>query len=377
MTTTLPIPWPIPDPTSLFSQAAGIYETKFDGIDARSANSVAATNCRIYAMTGYDLYLMQGALAQELMPNTANLWLPYHANIWQVPQLQPTAAAGSAIFAASASAPAPVTVPSGTVLSFAAGWLYLTTAAGTVAPGGTTSIPIVSALAGSAYNLPGGTALQLVSPIAGITPSGATLDAGGAANGTDLESTDNWRARIIAKIGQPGNGGSFQDYITWATGAGAPYVNVVPQAVGAGSVGIYIAAAGPAAATTALVNAVQAAIGVYGADGGVRPVTARALVMAATLVPVNITLHLNPNTALTQAAALSALQLFFAQSIANLFSAGGQQAQNQGGTTLYMSRLDNAISSADGEYSHERYVPTGDLVFLPSQMFVLGTVTFE
>jgi uncharacterized phage protein gp47/JayE len=96
----------------------------------------------------------------------------------------------------------------------------------------------------------------------------------------------------------------------------------------------------------------------------VRPVTARAVVSAATLVPVPVTLSLNPNTALTQQAATAALQLFFAQ---------GQKI----GGTLYVSRLDNAVSNSDGEYSHERTAPAADVTCLPSQLLTLGTVTFQ
>jgi uncharacterized phage protein gp47/JayE len=360
--------WRIPDPMSLFSQAAGVYEATFEGIDARSANSVAATNGRIYAMSSYDLYLMQANLANELMPNTAVVWLPYHANIWQVPRLQPTPATGNAVFAGATG----TAIPAGTLLSFQPmGWLYMTTAAATIGGSGTgtVSIPIISVLAGSAYNLPAGTVLQLVNPLGGVSPQSATLDSNGAANGTDMESVPSWRSRVVSKIGQPGNGGSGADYITWAKAAGAGYVNVVPGAIGAGSVWLYTAAPGPAVASEQLVAAVQNYLGVYDTNTGVRPVTARAVAMASTLVPVNMTLHLNPDTALTRAAATSAIALFFPQSAA--------QQNVPSGPILYMSRLDNAIWSGDGEYSHERIAPSTDQTFTASQMFVMGALTFE
>jgi uncharacterized phage protein gp47/JayE len=359
----LPVTWPIPAPATIASQAAGVYEGLFPGIDARSANSVAAANCRIVSLTGYDLYQMQVSLANELMVNTAVAWLPFHANIWQVPQLQPTPATGNAVFANASGAA--VVVPAGTLLSFATGWLYMTTAAVTIPAASTGSAPITSALAGTTYNLPAGTVLALVSPIGGITPSSATLDSNGAADGTDLETTDAWRARIVAEIGNPGDGGSLNDYVVWAKKAGAAFVNVVPQAVGPGSVGIYIAGPGPSVASAQLVAAVQA----YITGPSVKPTTARVLVMASTLMPENVTLHLNPDTALTRAAAVTGLELFFLQS--------ALQQNQTGQNVLYMSRLDSAISSASGEYSHERYAPAADLTFPPSQLFTLGAVYFE
>jgi uncharacterized phage protein gp47/JayE len=166
------------------------------------------------------------------------------------------------------------------------------------------------------------------------------------------------------------------DYARWALSAGASCVSVVPQAVGAGSVGIYIAAAGPAAASSQLITSVQNYLGVYNAaPNGVRPVTARAVVAALTLVPVNVTLALNPNTATAQAAAMQALQLFFQQLAASVTAqalTGGS-----GGVTCYVSRLDNAVANGDGEYSHERILPAADVTCTGTQLLTLGTVTFE
>jgi uncharacterized phage protein gp47/JayE len=149
------------------------------------------------------------------------------------------------------------------------------------------------------------------------------------------------------------------DYTAWAEAAlsGVAYVQTVPNNTGLGTVGVWFAMAGPAAPTTAEVSAVQAYIDT------VRPVTAAVTVMAATLVPVNVTLHLNPDTPAIRAAATAALQLSFAQDAAI-------------GGTVYVSRLDNAISSSDGEYSHERSLPAADVAMSNGQLPVLGTVTF-
>jgi uncharacterized phage protein gp47/JayE len=369
--------WPIPTPATLFNNAATVYETNpaLAGIDARSSFSVAGTNCRVYAMGSYDRYLMIANLAQELMVDTAVVWLPRHANIWNVPRLQPTAATGYATFTGQASLSAPVNIPSGTMLSAPAGYLYMTTASATVGAGAAVAVPVSSVLGGSAYNLAGSTTLSLVSAIAGLAGQSAVLNSSGALNGTDLEAIPHWRGRIQAKIQQPPCGGSLNDYLNWCSDQGIAYYNVLPNAVGAGSVGIYIADAGPSVASDSDVDALQNYLGVYNGVPGVRPVTARVLVMAATLAPVNVTMSLNPNTATTQAAATNALQLFFQQLAASYKTAA--LAGGAGGVTLFFSRLENAISNGSGAFSQELTAPAADVTFLASQIPTLGTVTFE
>jgi uncharacterized phage protein gp47/JayE len=87
-------------------------------------------------------------------------------------------------------------------------------------------------------------------------------------------------------------------------------------------------------------------------------------VYACVLNPVNVTLHLNPDTVTIRAAASSALALSFAQDAAI------------GGTT-YKSRLETAIGISDGEDSDEMTAPAAD-VAAPTlfSLNVLGTVSF-
>lgn len=352
--------WPIPTPPQLFNQAASVYETNpaLAGIDARSANSVASTNCRLYALGSYDRYLMQANLAQELMPDTAVVWLPRHANIWGVPQLQPTPATGNAVFSGATGTP----IPSGAILTYQTA-LYMTTSSAEVGSEGTVSVPITSVQGGSAYNLPAGTTLNLVSAISGLNPQAGVLDSNGAANGTDLEEIEHWRGRILAAIRVAANGGSLSDYYQWAADGGAQYTNVVPNGIGAGSVLIYIWGPGPSVASDQLVTAVQNFIGVYnGTPSGVRPVTANAVVVAGTLLAQNVTANIDPFTETTEASAGAAIALFFQQNAA-------------GGAPLYYSRLDNAISNAADVFDDDLTTPSGNVTCLASQIIVLGTVT--
>jgi uncharacterized phage protein gp47/JayE len=353
------MPWPTPAPGQIASRAASIYEEQLPGIDARNPNTVATTNTRIVEMAMLDLYFLGAYIASELMPDTAVDLLYRHAAIWGVPQDQPAAAAGPAIFVGT---PTKV-IPAGVPLTYQ-GQGYLTTAAGTIASSGQIDIQVQATTTGSAGNLPAGTVLTITSPVEGVSPQTATVDTSGITGGLDLESTASWRSRILAKIREEPSGGDYDDYVQAAEDA---LPNVIaacpPAACGQGAVAVFIAiqtATGPIVATDEEVAEVQAYI-----EAEMRPVTATVTVYAATLNPVNISLQLRPNTTNSQAAASAALALFFAQN-------------PQIGGTTYFAPLNSAVSTSDGETYHEMLSPTTD-VPAPNlgALNVLGTVTYS
>ena len=246
-----------------------------------------------------------------------------------------------------------VTVPAGFQVVAPSGAIFATTASGSI---GGASIPLAALATGSAGNLPAGTICTAVSPLAGLAPQSVVLD--GMSGGTDLEATEAWRIRILARIRQPAMGGAANDYVTWAKAAldSVVYAAVLPNWLGMGTVGVVIGMAGPRVPTSGEVAAVAAYIAPR------RPVTAAVTVLAASLAPVNISLHISPDTTATRAAVLAALQLSFAQDA-------------QIGGTVFASRLDNAISGS-GEYSHERFTPSADVAVSATQLPTLGSVSF-
>jgi uncharacterized phage protein gp47/JayE len=354
--------WPVPVAGAIASQAASVYESTpaLEGIDARSENSLAGASTKITEEAILDLYLFQANLAQELMPDTAQAYLSRHASIWGVPRLQPTGSRGNG----SVTVTGPVVVPTGFTFTAPSGVIISTTAATSCPAAGTFTVPLAgSASDGSASNLAAGVVLQVVSPLAGLSPQAAIVaaasDGSGLSGGTDLEAIESWRARILARIRLPAMGGSNADYTTWSKEAldTVAYVQVISNWTGLGNVGVFIAMAGPRAPTTAEIAIVQAYLNIA------KPVTAAVFVLAATLVPTNFTLHLNPDTLAIRAAVTAALSLSF-------------QTDAQIGATLYYSRFDAAISSVGGEYSFERTVPAGDVVPASTQLLTLGTITW-
>lgn len=349
--------WTIPAPEEIAERHASGFEQAFlDAlgitVDAHAPNAVLGVLSRVPALTLFESYLYQQYLSAELMPDTAVDTLDEHANIWGVPRLQPSQAIGNLLIQAPAGAalPAGIEATDGTNR-------WRTSAAATVPASGTASVPALAEAAGSAGNLGASTLLTLVSPVFGVAVTAVSADANGFQGGADLEGDDALRARLLARIRDPGAGGKASDYVQWAKDAGAAYATAVASWVGPGTVGVVVAMAGPRAPTPDELARIDAAIQVL------RPVTAEVVTVGAALVPVPVTLRLDPDTVATRAGAQAALVSFFAQDA-------------QIGGVLARSRLDAAVSSGSGEFEHHTLSPADDVDPGRAGLPVFGGVTF-
>ncbi len=299
------MPWPVPLPGAISGQAASQLEAMLPGIDARSPNTVATAFTRVTEMGLQDLYFYQAYLAAQLMPDTATDWLGRHGAIWGVAQDPATAASGSAI----ATGTVGTAIPIGVTMTAPSGAAYATTAAAAVGSNGSVDVPVAATVAGSAGNMPAGTVLTITSPVTGLSPQTLTVDANGITGGLDLESTTDWQARILKRIRTPPMGGSSADYEEWAQAAlpGVEYVSVLANWGGLGNVGVAVAMTGPAVPSGAEITTIQDYIDL------VAPVTAVVSVLAASLNPVNVTLHLMPDSTALRASIEAALAVAFQQ----------------------------------------------------------------
>ncbi len=356
--------WPLPAEGVIAERYAAGFEAAFatdpdtglpraTTVDARSPNTALRVIGVVGEETWTEAYLYQRSLADELMPDKAQDWLSRHAAEWGVPQLQPLTALGNLIF----SGPAGTALPQGIEVYLPSGLRYQTSAAATIPSSGAVSIPSAAEAAGTASNLAGGAVLPLVSPVAGLSVQSAVVDGGGFVGGRDLEDVEAWRTRILQRIRQRGQAGSAADYRGWAQDAGAAMVAVLPQWVGPGTVGVAVLMAGPRVPGSAELARIDAAIQLQ------RPVTATVVTLAASFAPVPITLALSPDTVSARASVLAALAGYFAREA----TIGG---------TLPHSRIDEAVSSATGEYAHVIASPAGDIVPAATALPTLDVVSF-
>lgn len=326
-------------------------------VDELLRRADAEVLARVLAGAAHGLYGYIDWLSRQILPDTSESeWLERHASLWLS---EGRKAAASATGSVSFTGVSGSVVPSGTVLQTAAGVQVATTEEITLTDG-TGSAPAEAVDAGEDGNLVAGTPLTLVSPITGVQ-SAATVASGGLTGGSDIEDDEALRARVIARIQQPPQGGCAYDYEAWALEVeGVTRAWVYAQELGLGTVTVRFVRDDDASLIPdeAEVATVQAYI------DALRPVTAQVTVVAPVAVPLDIIItDLTPATATVRAA--------IEAEITDLL-----RREAVPGGTILISHLREAISIAAGESDHELTSPVANVTHATGELAVLGTITW-
>lgn len=249
----------------------------------------------------------------------------------------------------------------GTLLRRADGAEYESTLEKIVASG-TAALPVRAKLAGVAGNAAIALELQLSSPIAGLNSAGV-IASPGITGGTDRESDDDLRARLLQKKRNPPQGGAKQDFEKWALEIpGVTRAWCLPNHLGIGTVGLTFVLddqVGSILPDAPKLAEVTAYVDVR------RQVTQKQLsVFAPGLSPINLTIALTPNSAEVQAKVEAALK----DLITSETSPGG---------TVLVSHLREAISTSEGETDHVLVSPTTNQTAPAGTIHTLGTITWQ
>ncbi|MEK6788515.1 MAG: baseplate J/gp47 family protein [Pseudomonadota bacterium] len=339
----------------LIAQVKSDINARFQADDVLR-RSDAEVYGRALAASVHSLYGFIDYLARNLLPDLADEeWLTRHASIRQCPRKAAQAASGYARFDGAADG---ISISAGALFQGPDGQEYLATA-DAVAGAGLLRVPVVCQEAGTVGNLDDGVELQLVNPVSGLS-SLAVADTLGA--GADLESLEDWRARVLATYAEPPQGGTDADYKRWALEVpGVDRAWVLPALAGAGTVTVAIATSDLVDPTpsTPLLSAVFTAI------DAARPVAGKGLfVVSPSLVPFSPSIRLSPDSAdLRTAVAVSLREFFYREG-------------ELGGMTLSLSRVSEAISLTPGEFSHQLVAPTTDPIYAALELPVLGIITW-
>ncbi|WP_413722702.1 baseplate J/gp47 family protein [Sodalis sp. RH24] len=311
---------------------------------------------RVQAAAVHTLYGYLDYLARNILPDLADEdWLARHGNMKRCPRKDATAASGFVRWEGVTSS---ITVSSGTVIQTDDLIEYTSTAAASVSSG-VLRIPVVATDAGVTGNLDDGVTVRLVSPITGL-PSAGQADT--IEGGADIESVDDWRARIIERWYYTPQGGADADYIIWAKEvSGVTRAWTYRHWSGAGTVGVMVA-------NSDLDNpipdeAVVAAVREHILP--LAPVAGSSLTVFAPLPKtVNFNISLNPDTEAVRYAVLAELKAMFLRDAVP----GGK---------LYLSRISEAISVATGEYKHILVSPSADIDIGAAELPVVGDVAWS
>lgn len=229
---------------------------------------------------------------------------------------------------------------------------------------------VTASVAGAASNLPVGAELSLTIGVAGFDGTAEVVvgDDGedGIVGGLDLESDDDYRARILFRIANPPQGGSAEDYRGWALEvAGVTRAWVVPKINGPGTVGILVVDdnSDPITPTQDVLDAVLEHLE---PPEGVAPVTDYISVAAPDLLAIDFEITLSPNTSAVQQAVTKELEDFFRRRELGVDE-----------PFVYLSQVTAAIDAADGEEWHEITSPAVNPSVANYEIPVLGTITFN
>lgn len=205
------MPFVRPTRSELIALARTELETRLPGTDARLRRSVLDAIARVIAGAAHGFYGFLEFVGRQAFAHSAEgEFLRQWGALYGVQELAATFAQGIVEFTGTEFA----TIPLGTALRRADAREFITLAEGTVS-GGIAQVSVISVEPGLDANTEAGVTLTLLSSLPGISAD-AEVIGDGITGGTDLESEESLRARIVARIRRPPGGGTVADYIARA-----------------------------------------------------------------------------------------------------------------------------------------------------------------
>jgi uncharacterized phage protein gp47/JayE len=346
-----------PTLSDLIERTKADFQSRLTGGGSLLKRSVAAVIARVHAGAMHLLYGYAAFMAKQLMPDTAEKeYLRRWANIWKVTPKAASFAQCTVTFSGTDG----VAIPVGTELTRSDGVTYITDSTVTTAGGLGATVTATAKVAGAESSLSGGEILSMSSPIAGIS-SNVPVSSSGLLSGSDAEDDSSLLGRLLTRIQMPPNGGSKNDYATWAKEvAGVTRAWCYPNYYGTGTVGLTFVRDN---ATSIIPNPTQVAtVQAYIDDASRRPVAAALTVFAPTAVPLNFTI-----SGISDATIRAAIQAELADLILREAIPGG---------TLLLSHINEAISVAKGETDHVLTAPSANVTTAAGNLTTMGTITW-
>lgn len=246
-----------------------------------------------------------------------------------------------------------VDIPIGTVVQSDDGYQYETTVSPTA--DGVASVKAV--IAGKQYNLSIDTELMLPSPVAGVIGAVVVKEITG---GTDLETDDELRARVLARTQKPPRQGTDSDFIAWAKEVeGVSEAWCYPKELGDGTVVIRILGPDKELPDETLLEKVKEYV------MSKSSVLAKIYVLSPIPQLFDFTLKITPDTLANRNLAEQAIKKVFSD-------------ESLPGGRIYLSHISKALSDIASEEDHTILSPTSDIeaqdsTYLPT----VGSFTWQ
>lgn len=319
--------------------------------------SDAEVLARVQAAAAYGRYAHQSYIADQILPDKADedtLRRMARARLKR-DRLPAVAASGPAKFTGAVRAALDV----GTLLQREDGQRFRVSLSVTLSsPAGIATLEAVDA--GQLGNTPAGTVLRSVSPVEGVADTFTVLEPG-ITGGTEQESIEALRARVIRSYRVVPHGGSTSDYETWALEVpGVTRAWVRRHWMGPGTVAVFVVRdfdISPIPSPDALAQTLAYI-------EGERPVTAEVAVLAPREKPIQYEIKLLPDSGVVRSAVEGALVDL-------------HRRESDLGVTLLRTHIREAISGAAGEKDHALISPVGDVVSAANELPTFGGILWR
>lgn len=288
---------------------------------------------RVISGASHALYSVLEFGRNQLFSTTAQTgYLEQLGTIFGISRKQATRATGQVKFNWTTA----VDIPIGTIVQTSNSYQYATTSNAS-----TEGIATVRAVVeGKIYNIESNTELTLISPIAGVLGANTYTE---IANGTDKETDDSLRVRILERTQNPPRQGTKEDYIAWCKeveGCGNAWC--FPKEYGEGTVTMRVVDDDMTIPEQELIDKIQA----YVQDKS--NVMATVYTEAPITQPINFTLKITPDNTTIRANAETAIK--------NLL-----KKESIPGGKIYLSHINAVLSNLNTEEDHTIVSPSADL----------------
>ncbi len=338
-----------PTLSEIMSRIQADAEARLDADELRRSD--VQVLLRVLAGASHSIYGHLDWIKDQLFTDTCVAeYLERKASLFGLARIQAAKSSGTVQFSWESQ----VSIPAGTVLQNPSGWQYETTSDADSSGYAT----VRSMVGGSDYDLAVDETLSMVSPVTGV--SGATVTTA-IEGGTDGETDDELRERVLACTRNPPRQGTEEDFVAWAKEvAGVTRAWCYPKELGDGTVTVRFCTDG---LTT---NGIPTATKVAEVQEYIEAkcnCLCELYVEAPVAYSVDFDISITPDSTTTRAYAEEALS--------DLLKSEGEP-----GGTIYLSHVNAALSAVTGEEDHTVTTPAADIVMGTGYLPVLGTVTW-
>ncbi len=305
------------------------------------------------------LYLFIDALARAILPDAAaGTILERWCAIYGIFRKPATKSEGEVVFKGAAGS----RIPIGSKLQDEVGLEFETIEAIALDSDGS----IVKARSidpGSNHNIEDGVSFSLINPILGVN---STAESKGFSGGTDTEKDTELRSRLLFRLRNPPQGGAAHDYISWSQEIpGVTRSWVFKNYRGPGTVGVTFVLDAEADIIPDPESKPFKDMKEYLVERS--PITADVYLFAPKAKIIEPEIRLTPNTESVQNEVKEELLDLFYRSaeVGGAYRADG---------TILLSKIREAISTAEGEQDHTLISPTGNITVDTGEIAILGEI---